>query len=160
VKVSAQEEYGLRCLLQLARLEEGEFLTLGQMAEREGISAANAGKVLWTLSKAGLVASGRGTKGGYRLARPASEIRLSEIIKVQDEDVLESHCKTYAGLLDSCVHTGNCGIRPVIAGLHDVVRQALSGITLAQLLGTESKVESVLYEIHALPRHGAHGKRA
>jgi Rrf2 family transcriptional regulator, iron-sulfur cluster assembly transcription factor len=129
VKVSAQEEYGLRCLLQLARLEEGEFLTLG-------------------------------TKGGYRLARPASEIRLSEIIKVQDEDVLESHCKTYAGLLDSCVHTGNCGIRPVIAGLHDVVRQALSGITLAQLLGTESKVESVLYEIHALPRHGAHGKRA
>jgi Rrf2 family iron-sulfur cluster assembly transcriptional regulator len=160
MKVSAQEEYGLRCLLQLARLGAGEFLTLAQIAEREGISAANAGKLLWTLSKAGLVTSIRGTKGGYRLARPATEIRLSEIIKVQSDDVLESHCKSYTGLLDSCVHTVNCGIRPVIAGLHDIVQQALSGITLAELLGTEAKVETMLHEIHALPRHGATSKRA
>src|ERR687896_466108 len=129
MKVSAQEEYGLRCLLQLARLNDGEFLTLAQMGEREGISQANAGKVLWTLTKAGLVSSIRGTKGGYRLARPAGEIRLSEIINVQGEDVLESHCKTYSGLLDACVHTGNCGIRPMIVGLHDIVRDALSVIT-------------------------------
>ena len=85
MKVSAQEEYGLRCLLQLARLAGGEFLTLGQIAAREGISQANAGKVLWLLNKAGLVNSTRGTKGGYTLARPAAEIRLSEIIKVLDE---------------------------------------------------------------------------
>jgi DNA-binding IscR family transcriptional regulator len=51
------------------------------------------------------------------------------------------------------VHTGNCGIRPVIVGLHDIVEQALSGITLAQLLGTEAKVENRLHRIHALPRH-------
>ena len=160
MKVSAQEEYGLRCLLQLARLAEGDFLTLAQMAEREGISQANAGKILWTLSKAGLVASIRGTKGGYRLARPASEIRLSEIISVHGEDVLGSHCKTYAGLLDACVHTGNCGIRPVIVGLHDIVRDALSAITLAELTGTEAKVESTIHQIQTLPRHGAQGGRA
>lgn len=160
MKVSAQEEYGLRCLLQLAGLRAGESLSLSQVAEREGISQANAGKLLWILSKAGLVNSTRGTKGGYRLARPASEIRLSEVIKVLDEDVLESHCRSYTGVLDACVHTGNCGIRPVIVGLHDVVEQALSGITLAQLLGTESKVETTLYRIHALPRHDATGKRA
>ncbi|HEX6184752.1 MAG TPA: Rrf2 family transcriptional regulator, partial [Pyrinomonadaceae bacterium] len=70
MKVSAQEEYGLRCLLQLAQWGEGEYLTLGQIAEREGISSANAGKLLWILSKANLVSSIRGTKGGYRLARP------------------------------------------------------------------------------------------
>ena len=69
MKISAQEEYGLRCLLQLARLEDGESLTLGQIAEREGISGANAGKLLWLLSKAGLVQSVRGNRGGYRLAR-------------------------------------------------------------------------------------------
>ena len=45
MKISAQEEYGLRCLLQLAYLKEGESLTLAQMAEREGISVANAGKL-------------------------------------------------------------------------------------------------------------------
>jgi Rrf2 family protein len=146
--------------LQLASLAQGETLTLPQVAEREGISQANAGKLLWILNKAGLVASTRGTKGGYRLARPAKEIRLSEVIKVLDEDVLDGHCKSYTGVLDSCVHTGNCGIRPIIVGLHDVVEQALSNITLAQLVGTESKVETTLYRIHALPRTATHGRRA
>lgn len=150
MKVSAQEEYGLRCLLQLAQLGEGEYLTLAQIAEREGISAANAGKLLWILSKANLVSSIRGTKGGYRLARPSSDIHLSEIIKVLDEDVLASHCKSYAGVLDSCIHTGDCGIRPVIVGLHEIVSRALSGITLAQLIGTEAKVDQTIHRIQGL----------
>jgi Rrf2 family protein len=150
MKVSAQEEYGLRCLLQLASLGEGEFLTLAQIAEREGISAANAGKLLWILNKAGLVASIRGTKGGYLLSRPASEIHLNEVIKVLDDDVLEGHCKSYTGVLDACVHTGDCGIRPVILGLHEIVEKALSDITLAQLVGTEAKVDETLHQIQGM----------
>ncbi|HYN84517.1 MAG TPA: Rrf2 family transcriptional regulator [Pyrinomonadaceae bacterium] len=150
MKLSAQEEYGLRCLLQLAPLGEGEFLTLSQIAEREGISTANAGKLLWILNKAGLVNSIRGTKGGYRLARPASEIHLNEIIKVLDDDVLAGHCKSYTGVLDACVHTGDCGIRPVIVGLHEVVEAALAGITLAQLIGTEETVDQTLHQIQGL----------
>lgn len=150
MKVSAQEEYGLRCLLQLAQLGEGEYLTLAQMAEREGISQANAGKVLWLLTKAGLVASIRGTKGGYHLARPASEIRLSEVIKLLDEDVMLGHCQSYTGLLDVCVHTGDCGIRSVIVSVHEVVERALSGVTLAQLVGTEKKVDARLHQIQGL----------
>jgi Rrf2 family protein len=160
MKVSAQEEYGLRCLLQLARLGAGESLTLSQIAKREGISQANAGKVLWLLSRTGLVASNRGTKGGYRLARPASDIHLSEIIKMHDEDVLSGHCKSYAGVLDACVHTGNCGIRPMIVGLQDILQQALSHVTLAQLLGNEAKVETTLHQIHAMSRHGAGGRES
>jgi Rrf2 family protein len=152
MKVSAQEEYGLRCLLQLAQLEGEEYLTLGQLAEREGLSQANAGKVLWLLSKAGLVASIRGTKGGYRLARPAAEVRLSEVIKVLDDDVLEGHCKSYPGVLDSCVHTGDCGIRSVIVGVHEIVERTLSGITLAQLVGTEKNVDATLHRIQGLGR--------
>jgi Rrf2 family transcriptional regulator, iron-sulfur cluster assembly transcription factor len=152
MKVSAQEEYGLRCLLQLAPLGEGEYMTLTQIAEREGISVANAGKLLWILSKAGLVNSIRGTKGGYRLARPAAAIHLDEIIKVLDEDVLASHCNSYTGILDACVHTGNCGIRPVIVGLHDIVQKAMASITLAQLLGTESNVETTLHQISSRAR--------
>ncbi len=155
MKVSAQEEYGLRCLLQLASLADGEFLTLAQIAEREGISAANAGKLLWILNKAGLVSSIRGTKGGYRLSRSPLEIRLNEIIKVLNEDVLESHCKSYAGILDQCVHTGDCGIRPVIVGLHQIVNEALSNITLAQLVGEERKVKETFQQIQRLERKAA-----
>jgi len=151
MKISAQEEYGLRCLLQLARADShGESLTLGQIAELEGISVANAGKLMWILNKAGLVQSQRGIKGGYRLARPAANIRLNQVISVLDSESVETHCKSYAGVLDSCVHTGDCGIRPVIVELHQIVNQALSEITLSQLLGTEATVDAVLHRIQGV----------
>ena len=151
MKVSAQEEYGLRCLLQLALAsQKGESLTLAQIAEREGISVANAGKLLWILNKAGLVQSLRGTKGGYNLARPASEIHLSEIIRVLDDDEVQGHCKSYTGVMDVCVHTSDCGIRSVIVNLHEIVQKALSEITLAQLIGTEKGVGETLHQIEGL----------
>ena len=152
MKISAQEEYGLRCLVQLATLPAGESLTLPQIAEREGISSANAGKLMWLLNKAGFVQSTRGTKGGYQLARPAGDIRLSEIIKVLDEDVLSTHCDSYTGVLDSCVHKGDCGIRPVIVGLHEIVENALSQITLAQLVGDEQTVDLMFHSIQGIHR--------
>jgi Rrf2 family protein len=152
MKISAQEEYGLRCLVQLAGLPAGDTLTLPQIAEREGISTANAGKLMWLLSKADFVLSTRGTKGGYSLARPAKEIRLSEIIKVLDDDVMNKHCDSYTGVLDSCVHTSDCGIRPVIVGLHEIVENALSQITLAQLVGTESSVDAMFHQIQGIHR--------
>jgi len=152
MKISAQEEYGLRCLLQLASLKDGESLTLPQLAEREGISAANAGKLMWLLNKAGFVQSTRGTKGGYQLARPATKIRLSEIIRVLDEDVLSKHCESYTGVLSSCVHKGDCGIRPVIVGLHEIVENALSQITLAQLVGSEKSVDAMFHSIQGIHR--------
>jgi len=151
MKISAQEEYGLRCLLQLARADmRAESLTLSQIARLEGISVANAGKLMWILNKAGLVQSQRGTKGGYRLARPAATIHLNEVISVLDYENVETHCKSYAGVLSSCVHTGDCGIRPVIVELHQIVDNALSEITLSQLLGTEASVDAVLHKIQGV----------
>lgn len=152
MKISAQEEYGLRCLVQLANLPKGDSLTLPQIAELEGISTANAGKLMWLLNKAEFVTSTRGTKGGYCLARPADEIRLSEIIKVLDADVVDKHCDSYTGVLDKCVHKGDCGIRPVIVGLHEIVENALSQITLAQLVGGERKVDAMFHAIQGIHR--------
>jgi Rrf2 family protein len=152
MKISAQEEYGLRCLVQLAQLGRDESLTLPQIAEREGISVANAGKLMWLLNKAGFVSATRGTKGGYQLARPAVEIKLSEVIKVLEDDEVATHCESYTGVLDSCVHKGNCGIRSVIVGLHEVVQNALSNITLQTLVGEESEVSETLHQIQGIHR--------
>ena len=136
---------------QLARAEEsGESLTLAQIADREGLSVANAGKLMWILNKAGLVKSQRGTKGGYTLARPASEVRLNEVIRILDEETVDRFCKTHAGVLDVCIHTSDCGIRPVIVGLHEIVQNTLSEITLAQLIGSEAKVDATLHQIQKL----------
>ena len=160
MKISAQEEYGLRCLVQLAKLGEEESLTLPQIAEREGISQANAGKLMWLMKKAGFVSSTRGTKGGYILARDAAEIYLSEVIKILDADEIDKHCESYAGVLESCIHNGDCGIRPVIVGLHEIVQNALSQITLAQLVGTERKVDERFHRIQGIHKTIEPNKRA
>jgi len=151
MKISAHEEYGLRCLVQLARAEaDGESLTLNQIADREGLSAANAGKLMWILVKAGLVQSQRGANGGYTLARPAAEIRLNEVIRILDEDTVDQFCKSHTGVLDACIHTSDCGIRPVIVGLHEIVQNALAEITLAELIGSEENVDARLHQIQKL----------
>ena len=152
MKISAQEEYGLRCLVQLADLRESESLTLNQIAEREGISQANAGKLMWLLNKAGFVKAVRGTKGGYTLARAANKIYLNEVIKILDADEISNHCQSYTGVLETCVHTGDCGIRPVIVGLHEIVHEALSQITLAQLVGEEAQVDATFHQIKRFER--------
>ena len=151
MKISAHEEYGLRCLVQLAHTQvSGRSLTLNQIAEREGLSVAKAGKLMGILVRAGLVQSQRGANGGYTLARPASEIRLNEVIRVLDEDTVDLFCQTHTGVLDTCIHTSDCGIRPVIVGLHEIVQSALSEITLAQLIGTEATVDATLHQIQSL----------
>jgi len=151
MKISAHEEYGLRCLVQLARAETaGESLTLNQIADREGLSVANAGKLMWVLVKAGLVQSQRGANGGYTLARPASEIHLNEVIRILDEDTVDRFCKTHTGVLDTCVHKSDCGIRPVIVGLHEIVQSAVSEITLAELIGSEEKVDARVHQIQRM----------
>jgi DNA-binding IscR family transcriptional regulator len=84
------------------------------------------------------------------LNRAPEEIYLSEVIKVLDDDELEGHCESYTGVKDSCVHTGDCGIRPVIVGLHEIVQNALANITLAQLVGSEKKVDERFHRIQGL----------
>ena len=89
MKITSQEEYGLRCVLQLAReqlgntdanLEPGAIF-VRDIAEREGLSVAYVEKILWTLSRSGIVESVRGPKGGYRLTRPNDRISLGEVMR-------------------------------------------------------------------------------
>jgi Rrf2 family protein len=155
MRITAQEEYGLRCLIQLARQPEGQGLTLKQIGEREGISTANAGKILWLLSNAGIVKSARGIKGGYMLARPADQINVSEIISVFEHADLREHCKSFSGIQEVCVHNTDCGIRPVLQILNETVKQVLSQITLAQLVHHECEVSERLFQLQRPTRSTA-----
>ena len=79
MKLTTQEEYGLRCLLQLAR-DGGRSLTIPELSRQEGISAANVAKIMRVLRRAGFVRSTRGQSGGYALARPAEQIMVGEVL--------------------------------------------------------------------------------
>lgn len=145
MKLSSQEEYGLRCLLQLARAGEGAGLTIAEMSEREGISAPNVAKIMRILRRAGLVRSTRGKAGGYRLARPAQEVRALDVLAALGGRLFDpSFCDRHAGVEVHCLNTRDCSIRPVLRGLQEAVDQVLGELTLASLLASESEVATTL----------------
>jgi Rrf2 family protein len=141
MKLSSQEEYGLRCLLQIARAGEGASLTIAEVSEREGISAPNVAKIMRLLRRAELVRSTRGKAGGYSLSRPASEVRVLEVVTVLGGRLFDaSFCDRHAGLEVSCLNDSDCSIRPVLRHLQAAVDVALGQITLQSLLANERDV--------------------
>ena len=80
MKLSSNEEYGLRCLLRLGYEGPGGSLTLPEISQAEGVSEAYAAKIMRTLRRGGFVKSARGKIGGYTLARPAAEIVIGDLI--------------------------------------------------------------------------------
>ena len=151
MKITSQEEYGLRCLLQLAQLPHGQIVSVKEIAGKEGLSSAYVEKLLRLLSRAGLVHSMRGMKGGYVLNRSATQITLGEVVRALGTIQTTTHiCSVFTGNQDACVHFNNCGLRSVWAGLTTYIQKFFDQTTLANLLGNEYAVSERL--INRLPR--------
>jgi len=145
MKITAQEEYGLRCLLQLARSPQGQIVSVKEIAAKEGLSSAYVEKLLRILSRAALVHSMRGIKGGYVLNRPAASIALGEVVRALGMVETTNHiCSVFTGKRDACVHFSDCGIRSVWSGLTTYIQSFLDQTTLASLLGKEYAVSEQL----------------
>jgi Rrf2 family protein len=141
VKLSSQEEYGLRCALNLARLgvldDSGErnSITIAQISATEGLSTEYAGKLLGILGKSGLVESVRGRHGGYRLAREAAQISVADILGALGSKFYRGEtCDRFTGEQELCVHTNACTIRSLWDGLQRILDQILTRTTLQDLV--------------------------
>ena len=141
MKITSQEEYGLRCLLQLARTPQGQIVSVKEIGVKEGLSSAYVEKLLRILSKTGLVHSVRGLKGGYVLNRPASAISLGEVVRALGTVQTTEHiCQHFTGNQQVCVHFTDCGIRSVWSGLTGYIQTFLDRTTLESLLQPEYTV--------------------
>ena len=89
MQLSAKADYALRALLVLAAEPEGRPITGAAVAASQGMPARFVENTLVELRRAGLVASQRGTAGGFRLARPAGEITLADVIRAVDGPLAE-----------------------------------------------------------------------
>jgi len=130
VKVSTRGDYASRALLSLALHAESEGPTsVRDIAERTALPQPYLEQILLALKGAGLVRSKRGVGGGYVLARPPSEITLSEIVSAVDGPIVagdfgEPHQD------GACDHEGQCVLLAVWAQVGEQMRQVLGGITL------------------------------
>ena len=145
MKLTAQEEYGLRCLLQVARQAPAgsdKVLSIRDVADAEGLSVDSAAKILRVLRQVGFVTSERGAAGGYRLARDAATVPLAEVLHALDAPLYDaSFCEGFVGQQPQCVHQTSCAVRVLWRTLEGALEQALSGLMLADLLFDVPAVE-------------------
>jgi Rrf2 family protein len=145
MKLSSQEEYGLRCLLQVARLEQGSPVPISDVAQREGLSTDYVAKLMRILRQHELVVSVRGPQGGYKLARSPEDITVHDAVVALDGPLFDGEfCEAHSGKQVSCVHSTRCSLRGLWRWVGSALEQALAGITLADLMRGESFVDSAL----------------
>lgn len=145
MKITALEEYGLRCMMQLALAPDDRPMTVAQVAEREGLSTEYAGKLLNLLGQADLVQSVRGRNGGFVLGRPTDQITVASIVRALSTNLFDSEfCTRHSGAADVCVHQTNCALRPVWSTVSEIINHTLDRITLRDLIGSERQVSDDL----------------
>lgn len=141
MKVSSQEEYGLRCLLRIAREGPTGSLTIPEISQAEGISISYAAKLLRLLRRGGFLTSARGQTGGYTLSRPAHEIKVGHILAHLGGRLFESEfCDHHAGVAQVCTHSVDCSVRTLWHALQLVVDRVLDKTTLKDLLSSEQEM--------------------
>ncbi len=143
MKLTSQEEYGLRCLLRVGRAGEGESLTIPELSRAERISEPNAAKMMRVLRRGGFVTSTRGQSGGYALSRPAGDIVVGHVLAALGGRLYEpAFCEGHSGLARSCTHMPDCSIRSVWRMVQQAVDQVLGKITLKDLLKSEPEMNA------------------
>ena len=141
MKISAQDEYGLRILLQIARARTSDGLNLSQISELENISQAYAAKITRLLRIAGFIQSIRGHKGGYILALPPQEIKINHVLKAMGGAMFdEKFCGQHSGTLSLCTNSVDCSLRSLWTILQLNMDKLLDQISLQDLMKSESQV--------------------
>ncbi len=145
MKITAQEEYGLRCLLQLAQADRETGLSVKEIASKEGLSPAYVEKLLRLMAKGGLIHSVRGVNGGYRLDRKPTELSLRDVVRALGKlPTTEEICDRHPGNRASCVHIEECCIRSAWSTLTQAIDGFMGKVLISDLIGPEQKVKQVL----------------
>lgn len=146
MKISAQEEYGLRILIRIARsADTGENMSIPVLSQLEGLSTAYVGKLTGVLRKGGFINSNPGNVGGYILARPAAEIQISEVLQTLGGSMFDQgFCGEYSGNTSFCTNSPDCSVRSLWRIIQFSIDRVLDKITLADLTGSEQKANRTL----------------
>src|SRR5436305_1106497 len=135
MKITAQEEYGLRLLIRIAGCRDQEGMSIPQLSEAEGLSSHYVAKLTRILRLEGFINSTPGNRGGYVLARPAAEININEVLKTLGGSLYSREfCDSHSGTLKLCTHSVDCSSRSLWQMVQLIVDQFLDHITLHDLV--------------------------
>jgi Rrf2 family transcriptional regulator, iron-sulfur cluster assembly transcription factor len=140
MRITTWAEYGVICALHLAKRANDGPVTGRDIAAREKLPADYVEQILLRLRRAGVIASTRGARGGYMLARPAEDISIRAVIHASELETFDLHCVSHPVETDRCSASHNCSIRPVWVLLQTKIDDVLESVCLADLLHDEPQV--------------------
>jgi len=148
MKITAQEEYGLRILLRVAGCKDAEGMSIPQLSDAEGIGPHYVAKLARMLRMEGFINSTPGYKGGYILAKPAKEIIINDVLKSLGGALYDTKfCGSHAGTLNLCVNSVDCSSRSLWKMIQYTMDQLLDKITLADLVKSDDEPSKRLQQI-------------
>jgi Rrf2 family protein len=133
MRLTSLADYAVVMMAAAARHGEGARLSATLLAGETGVPLPTAQKLMGRLASAGLLSSARGTGGGFRLARPAGEVSLADIVEAVEGPIAMTNCVEGGGHL--CAIEGSCRVKPHLRAVNFAIRGALQGVSLASLSG-------------------------
>ena len=131
MKLSTKGRYGLRALIDLALYSENETVSIQSIARRQNISDSYLEQLMRKLRSAGLILSVRGAQGGYKLARPANEISVGDVLRALEGSLEAVTC---GGEDNSCQGADLCVTKFVWERINSSIRDTVDSIKLSQLV--------------------------
>ncbi len=139
MEISRRTDYGVRVILDLASLGEGQRASTLEIAERQSIPAPFLAKIVSQLSTSGLVETYRGAGGGVVLARSPSQINLLDVIEALDGPVRLNRCAIEP---DACPREEHCPVHDIWVEAQQDLTRALTAVTFDTLV-TQARGRSV-----------------
>ena len=155
MKISAQEEYGLRILLRIAKCRDDESMSIQALSTLEGLSNAYVAKITRILRQAGYINSTPGNVGGYILALPAEEININKVLKALGGSMFDiEFCNSYSGATKFCTNSVDCSVRSLWQMIQFTIDGLLDKVSLADLTGNEGDSSKILHGIFSMSMPG------
>lgn len=137
MRITTRGEYGLRCILSIARKGRDSVVSIREIAEDERLPKDYAEQLLLRLRRAGLVESVRGMHGGYRLGKKATAITVKDVIEALERKTFDGVCHKYTKADKRCIHLKECGLSLVWKRLKDTIDEVLAEANLKYIIDKE-----------------------
>jgi len=138
MKLSTRSRYGVRLMVDMARLYNSGPIQLGDIAKRQGISLKYLEQIIIPLKKARYIESVRGPKGGHILTKLPEEITVGEIVALLEDGISIVDCIEAPAI---CERTGICPTRLLWKEVSEAIFDKLQAVTLADLVERSSALE-------------------
>ncbi len=124
-------EYAVRAMMYLARHPVGEVSSLHDICREQDVPESFLAKIFQSLTRAGLVASHRGARGGFSLARPADRISVREVVEAIDGPISLNACVLWP---EECHRSASCPMHTVWERTQERMMSVLDEVTLDELV--------------------------